>query len=354
MILYDLSKTCTDAALAHFVNLAKHILNLIQLIVPIILIVMMVVIFIKMMINPDDKKLVKNMRNSFISLVVVFFLPIIVNAVMLLFDDSFKLSECWNYSEEIKNTFGSTYISVDTDERKNIFIDSDQYESGTEKVESKGESVLTGTGLGRATKFKIEYNKKDKQGRCGKGSGDFCAQIATVTYPKGKVTYYMGYQNNSQLLGGSCRSHAFTCGLNATNGSYYNTLDIQNFLYSTGDNGVLKGRARFNKTIDKFGAKAKAYFSETSIQESLVLAREALDNGQPVIIFVANSKCSDLAGSHHALLLLGYDNNNNVVFLDSCSRYPSAKKRTLEELILGCMSGDSVAENWMRMVIFSF
>ncbi len=36
----------------------------------------------------------------------------------------------------------------------------------------------------------------------------------------------MGYQNNSGLLGGSCRSHAYTCALNATNNSNYSTLDL--------------------------------------------------------------------------------------------------------------------------------
>ena len=54
------------------------------------------------------------------------------------------------------------------------------------------------------------------------------------------------------------------------------------------------------------------------------------------------------------VLLLGYDNSGNVIFLDSCGKYRNAKKRNLEQLILGCMSGDSIAHNWMRMVIFSF
>ena len=59
----------------------------------------------------------------------------------------------------------------------------------------------------------------------------------------------MGYQNNSKLLSGSCRSHAFTCGMNATNNTNYSTLDLQNFLYSSGDEGVLKGKSGFNKLI---------------------------------------------------------------------------------------------------------
>ena len=91
---------------------------------------------------------------------------------------------------------------------------------------------------------------KDSKGRCGTGNGDVCIQVATVEYPSGTVKYYMGRQNNSGLLGGSCSSHAFICGLDATKNTYYSTLDLQNYLYSTGDQGVLKGRSRFNKAIN--------------------------------------------------------------------------------------------------------
>ena len=42
----------------------------------------------------------------------------------------------------------------------------------------------------------------------------------------------MGYQNNSGLEGGSCRAHAFTCGMNAVNNTYYSTLDLQNYMVS--------------------------------------------------------------------------------------------------------------------------
>lgn len=366
MLLYDMDKTCSDVALANVLAIAKRIFGLLQIICPILLIIALIIIFIRMISNPDEKKYMKQLKNSIVALVVVFAIPILVNAVMVLLDDSFNLTKCWNYSEDIGNPMSATFISVDDRQSTSLLIDPSEYENGSGSHSSSGSSnnssnsnsstssTATGTGMGgKATKIAIEYNKKDSSGRCGKGKGDKCAQIATVNYPKGTVKYYMGYQNNSKLLGGSCRSHAFTCGMNAINKTNYSTLDLQNYLYSTGDSGVLKGKSRFNKVINNFNVNAKAYFNETSISKSISLAKKALDNGQPVIIFVSHDKCSDLASSHHALLLLGYDSNGKVVFLDSCTKYPSAKKRTIEQLGK-CMSGDKIAKNWMRMVIFSF
>ena len=351
MILFDIEKTCSDAFLANVMGVIKKVLNLIQIIGPILMMISLTVIFIQFMISPENKKLKGRIKNCILATVILFFLPVVISVVMYLCDDSFSFSTCWNYSEEVMVPTTSTYIDVNAGKKSFFLTDPSDYDEGNTEEESGFSS--TGNGLGRAQKIKIQYNVKDSSGRCGTGSGDRCAEIATVEYPTRTVKYYMGYQNNSGLLGGSCRSHAFTCGMNAVNNTNYSTLDLQKYLYSTGDQGVLKGRARFEKVISHFDVNATAYFEETSISESIRLAGEALDNGQPVIIFVASSKCSDLASSHHALLLLGYDENGDVVFLDSCARYPSAKKRNLEELGK-CMSGDSIAKNWMRMVIFSY
>ncbi len=224
----------------------------------------------------------------------------------------------------------------------------------SELPEITGGGSYTGKGMGgKAIKIKIDRNVKDPEGRCGSYSKDHCSEVATVEYPNGTIKYYMGYQNNSKLLGGSCRAHAFTAGMNATNNTKYSTLDLQNYLQSEFGNGVLKARKRFDAAIKHFNVPAKAYFGETSIQESIRLAKSAVDNGQPVIIFVAHSKCPDLAGTHHALMLLGYDDNGKVIFLDSCGLYFGAKKRNFAELG-ACMSDDGTANSWMRMVIFSF
>lgn len=211
---------------------------------------------------------------------------------------------------------------------------------------------ITGTGKGPVLDISIQYHVKDKKGRCGKGSSDYCAAVATVKYTTGTVKYYMGYQNNSKLLSGSCRSHAFISATNAIKGTKYSTLDLQNYLYSVGYKGVLKTKG-IDKSIQHYGLSAKVYHSETSRTASAQLIKQALDNGQPVMIFVQHSLCSDLAGTHHALLLLGYDKNGKVVFIDSASYSKKAKKRTADE-ISKCLSKNSIADSYYRMIIFSF
>ena len=49
------------------------------------------------MINPEDKKYKKAIINWLIAIVMLFMLPLIINLVMRLLDDSFSISRCWNY-----------------------------------------------------------------------------------------------------------------------------------------------------------------------------------------------------------------------------------------------------------------
>lgn len=356
MLILESLITCSDASLATIVMITKRVLNIVQILGPILAIISLIITCINLVINPDNKKLFSKIKNSIISLAILFFIPMLVNVVMEMCDDRFDFTTCWNYEEQVQ-VFGNdvTYVDVDGGNKQSVISNPGEYENGGNKkpTDSSNNTTPGVSNGGAATSIRIQYNVKDSKGRCGNGKSDTCIQVATVKYPTKTVKYYMGRQDNSGLLGGSCRSHAFTCGVNATKGTNYSTLDLQNYLYSTGDNGVLKGASRFSKAINHFGVNAKAYFNETSISQSISLAEKALNNGQPVIIFVANSKCSDLASSHHALLLLGYDSNGDVVFIDSCGRYKNAKKRNLKELGQ-CMSGDSIAKNWMRMVIFSF
>ena len=381
--LYDLEKTCMDVSLANTMAIVRNILNIIHIIGPILCIVSLAIIFTRKIVDPDNKKIKNSFKNISIATIVLFIIPYLVNGFMFILDDKFDFSECWKYSEKVDLSKKTTYISISNQKSKSIYTNPDEYEKGKPKPtpttnnenqpdNSKGPNNskkpssssnpssqtkpvgYTGKGLGKLKNITIKYNVKDSKGRCGTGKNDHCSEVAIAEYADRTVEFYMGYQNNSGLLGGSCRAHAFTCAMNAVNNTYYSTLDLQNYMKTIDGNGVFKGRTKYDKAINHFGGGAVAYFEETSIKKSYQLAKQALENGQPVMIFVAHDKCSDLAGSHHALLLLGYDENGNVIFLDSCAVYRSAKKRNLEELILGCMSGDGIARSWMRMVIFSY
>ena len=273
------------------------------------------------------------------------------------FDDSIVVAnnDSISHSNSVTNdetaNSNTSDVSVSNSTSDNSTITSTDT-SASESSSNSYMNPITGIGKGPVLDINIQYHVKDSKGRCGKGKGDYCAAVATVKYTTGTVKYYMGYQNNSQIIGGSCRSHAFMAATNAIKGTTYSTLDLQKYLYSLGYNGVLKAKG-ITKSIEHYGLTAKVYHSETSRKKAATLIKTALDNGQPVMIFVQHSLCSDLAGTHHALLLLGYDKNNKVVFIDSVPYSRNAKKRTVNE-IAKCLSKNSISDSYYRMIIFSF
>ncbi len=98
MNLLTVVNQCGDPVLAKILGMIKSILNLIQMIGPIIGIVSIVISLIKLMSNPDEKKYKKLIINWVIAIFMLFLLPVIIDLVMRLLDDSFTLSSCWNYA----------------------------------------------------------------------------------------------------------------------------------------------------------------------------------------------------------------------------------------------------------------
>ena len=131
---------CTAPALLPILSAVKKILNAIGIIAPILLLIMASVHLLNLVRNPDDKKGLPKLRNSFIAAVVVFFVPVIVNAVMYLLDDTFTLSDCWNNADYSPN---STYVDPYGKERKSILYDSDDYDKTGNTSGSDGSSSQT-------------------------------------------------------------------------------------------------------------------------------------------------------------------------------------------------------------------
>ncbi len=133
MLILDISQACNDPALATILSLCRKIFNLISLIAPIVLIVMLAVNFIKLMINPDDKKGLPNLKNSIFSCVIIFLIPTLVNMTLYLLGESTSFSACWN-SEP--NGHDSSYIDPNGSSNKNknnkspLFNDPSDYKTG--------------------------------------------------------------------------------------------------------------------------------------------------------------------------------------------------------------------------------
>ncbi len=205
----------------------------------------------------------------------------------------------------------------------------------------------------------IEIKKNVKMpdsGLCGRESSDSCTEVATVTYTNGgTVTYYMEDHNNANLDSGTCRANAFMAAVNAINNTQYSVADLQDLMTSNFDDIVIRNPERFGVAISHYNVNATLHFADLSDSEAMQLVRNNLNQGKPAIIFVDSDKCGDLAQSHHALLLIGYENNDPngpVIFLDSCQRYYTARKRSLDELTY-CLSPPGIQKYWQGTIIFN-
>ena len=86
---------CSDVALQNVLSTIKNILELIQIIAPILLLIMTAIHLTNLMRDPDDKKKLKKVQNSALAAIIIFFIPVIVNVVMYMLDDTFTVSSCW-------------------------------------------------------------------------------------------------------------------------------------------------------------------------------------------------------------------------------------------------------------------
>lgn len=84
---------------------------------------------IKMMQNPDEKKNFSKIRNSFLAAAIIFFIPVIMNAVMSMLGENYNISLCWNNVSDYYSE--ATYIKTSNKKGISIFQDPDSYEKGT-------------------------------------------------------------------------------------------------------------------------------------------------------------------------------------------------------------------------------
>jgi len=122
--------TSCDMEINNTIVLAKNILNIIQIAGPIICMIALTVLFAKIVRYPNDKKLTKNIKNVFIALVVLFFVPLSINVLMYYLGDKYNFTSCWNNSNQMIKS-SSKYVKTDDDNKKNnITTNPDSYEKG--------------------------------------------------------------------------------------------------------------------------------------------------------------------------------------------------------------------------------
>lgn len=143
----EIISECSSPALSSGLSAAKNVLQLIQIIGPILLIISLIISIIKLVNDPENKKLVKNIKNSIIATLLLFFIPIIINATMGILGNNFTISECWNNIAE--NNKEAKYIKTDEKGKNilNILTNQDEYEKGEKrkKEETSSGGSIEGT-----------------------------------------------------------------------------------------------------------------------------------------------------------------------------------------------------------------
>lgn len=149
MNFLEISSSCSDPAMLVILKIVSNGLELIQIIGPIVAIFSLIYTVVLLIKNPDEKKYVKRIKNSLIALVVLFFVPVIVNVVAGVLGDSTKLSDCWNNISNINTvTIGtSEYKEVNSKKSTSqIITDPFSYQRGTAKPTTSTDTNSGNTG----------------------------------------------------------------------------------------------------------------------------------------------------------------------------------------------------------------
>ena len=154
MLFLDLNSSCSSSTLLIVLVVVKNILKIIQIIGPIISIFSLIYTIILLIKNPDEKKYIKRIKNSLIALLLLFFIPVIVNVVVATLGDKTTFSDCWNNvntSSINANISTSTYKEIGTSKSTSQLItDPTEYQRGTAKptTSSNGNSSSSGNKAG--------------------------------------------------------------------------------------------------------------------------------------------------------------------------------------------------------------
>ncbi len=125
----EIVTTCNDSSLQSVLSIVKNILLLIQIIIPILLMIFATISLIKLVKNPEEKNGIKKIINQFLAAAIIFFIPVIVNTVMMMLGDGNDISKCWiNANDRISNN--AEYIQINGKEKNKILPNAEDYEIG--------------------------------------------------------------------------------------------------------------------------------------------------------------------------------------------------------------------------------
>ncbi len=162
MFFMDIYSSCSDPAVLVVLKIVKSILNLVQMIGPILAIVSLIYTIIMLIKNPDEKKYVKRIKNSLIALLLVFFVPVIVNTVLGALGETTKFSQCWNSVDNTSRTTAKYKEINSSKSTSQIVTDPSEYQKGTSKPTSSSSSSNNNSNNSSGSRRGSGNNKSNK------------------------------------------------------------------------------------------------------------------------------------------------------------------------------------------------
>lgn len=209
MVFLDLETSCTSQELANIFGIVGRLLTLICFVVPILLIISYIYKFIKLVQNPEEKNGIKKIINSGLALIIVFFIPLIVDVSMKAAGEKYNISSCWLLAKENRfSTKDVKYVDIySSTERKKFLADSSLYEAGVARSDSAyfsgsgGITAATGEKLVAAarTQIGLPYYSMHYGPKEGDGLGFGCAMFVSYCYNQ---VFFGGVSGQTTGLGG--------------------------------------------------------------------------------------------------------------------------------------------------------
>ena len=135
--------SCNEAPITLLVTITRRLLELIQISVPILLIIMIVVDLLKLVTNPDTKNSHKKIINKVIPTIVIFMIPVLLDATLGLLPNQTSFIGCWNEIRVSNNIIPEVeYMPIDNSKKQTPIInDPSDYQSGETNTNSNNKNT---------------------------------------------------------------------------------------------------------------------------------------------------------------------------------------------------------------------
>ena len=135
----ELGNCCSDPGIVILMDNVRKLVVLFQIIIPILLIAFASIDFSKLMMNPEKKGGYKPIINKFLAAAIVFFVPIIMDALIGMMPQSFSFVSCWHQAKTMAESIRSNsyqYLPPHANESNSsgLITDPSDYQKGKPKA----------------------------------------------------------------------------------------------------------------------------------------------------------------------------------------------------------------------------